>query len=134
MISIKTFKKLKCVKLRDYFSWALELTDASFLGSTSSNKPPNSKEDLKQDLYYQSWQKSYANNRRKPLEFQEEEHIFLKVTPTMGIGRAKKVRKLFPRFIGPFQILKRVGPIAYQIVVRPNLSNIYNVFHVSQLR
>ena len=85
-------------------------------------------------LTAQSRQKSYADKRRKPLEFQEGEHVFLKITPTTGIGRAMKVRKLSPRFLGPFQILKRVGSVAYQMALPPNLSNLHDVFHVSQLR
>ena len=50
------------------------------------------------------------------------------------VGRALKFRKLTPRFIGPFQILKRIGPMAYQIALPPSLSNLHNIFHVSQLR
>ncbi|XP_016178336.1 uncharacterized protein LOC107620724 [Arachis ipaensis] len=82
----------------------------------------------------QSRQKSYADQRRKPLEFQEGDHVFLKITPTTGVGRALKVRKLSPRYLGPFQILRRVGKSAYQLALPPNLSRLHNVFHVSQLR
>ena len=81
-------------------------------------------------LTAQSRQKSYANYRRKPLEFQEGDHIFLRVTPTTKIGRAIKVKKLGPRFIGPFQILRRIGPVAYQIALPPNLSNCLGICHV----
>ncbi|XP_073223391.1 uncharacterized protein [Cicer arietinum] len=82
----------------------------------------------------QSRQKSYHDKRRKNLEFQEGDHVFLRVTPTTGVGRALKMRKLTPRFIGPYQILKRVGNVAYQIALPPSLSNLHSVFHVSQLR
>ena len=82
----------------------------------------------------QSRQKSYADKRRKPLEFSEGEHVFLKVTSTTGIGRALRARKLHSRYIGPFQILQKVGPVAYRLALPPNLSNLHNVFHVSQLR
>ena len=85
-------------------------------------------------LTAQSRQKSYADKRRKPLEFEEGDHIFLRITPTTGVGRSIKVKKLSPRFLGPFQILKRVGPVAYQIALPPQLSNLHDVFHVSQLR
>ncbi|XP_020208256.1 uncharacterized protein LOC109793202 [Cajanus cajan] len=61
----------------------------------------------------QSRQKSYADKRRKPLEFLEGEHIFLKVTLTTGVGRAIQAKKLNPKFIGSYQILKRIGPVAY---------------------
>ena len=60
--------------------------------------------------------------------------MFLKITPTTGIGRAIKVGKLSPCFIGPFQILKQIGSIAYQVALPPHLSNLHNVFHISQLR
>ncbi|RZB69146.1 hypothetical protein D0Y65_038775 [Glycine soja] len=82
----------------------------------------------------QSRQKSYHDKRRKDLEFEVGDHVFLRVTPWTGVGRALKSRKLTPRFIGPFQILKTVGPVAYQIALPPSLSNLHNVFHVSQLR
>nr|KYP35245.1 Retrovirus-related Pol polyprotein from transposon 17.6 [Cajanus cajan] len=82
----------------------------------------------------QSRQKSYADKRRKPLEFAEGEHVFLKVTPTSSVGRALKVRKLTPRFVGPYEIIQRVGPIAYRLALPPSLSNLHDVFHVSQLR
>ena len=82
----------------------------------------------------QSRQKSYADQRRKPLEFSEGDHVFLKVTPITGIGRAIKSKKLTPKFVGPYQILKRVGPVAYQVALPPHLANLHDVFHVSQLR
>ncbi|XP_050891009.1 uncharacterized protein LOC127096490 [Lathyrus oleraceus] len=82
----------------------------------------------------QSKHKSYENQRRRPLEFQEGDHVFFKVTPTTGVGRTLKSKKLSPKFIGPFQILKRAGPVAYEIVLPLNLANLHSVFHVSQLR
>nr|KYP37201.1 hypothetical protein KK1_041619 [Cajanus cajan] len=78
-----------------------------------------------------SRQKSYADKRRKPLEFSKGEHVFLKVTPTSGVGRALKARKLTPRFVGPYQIIQRVGLVAYRLALPPSLSNLLNVFHVS---
>ena len=54
--------------------------------------------------------------------------------PTTGIGRVLKSRKLTPRFIGPYQITRRIGAAAYEIALPPHLSNLHNVFHVSQLR
>jgi len=82
----------------------------------------------------QSRQKSYADKRRRPLEFDESDHVFLRVTPTMGVGRVLKSRKLTPRFIGPYQITRRISPAAYEIALPPHLTNLHNVFHVSQLR
>ncbi|XP_025674190.1 uncharacterized protein [Arachis hypogaea] len=84
-------------------------------------------------LEAQSHQKSYTNRRRKPLEFEKGENVFLKVTPTTGIGRSIKIKKLNPRYIGPFEIPKRIGPVACRIALPPYLSNLHDVFHVSQL-
>ena len=64
----------------------------------------------------QSRQKSYVDHGRRPLEFEVKEHVFLRVTQTTGVGRAIKSKKLTPKFIGPYQIIRRVGPLAYQIV------------------
>ncbi|XP_072064472.1 uncharacterized protein [Arachis hypogaea] len=85
-------------------------------------------------LTTKSRQKSYPDQRRKPLKFEVGEHVFLRVTPTTGIGRAIKTKKLNPRYIGPFEILRRFGLVAYQVALPPHLSNLHDVFHVSQLR
>ncbi|XP_014521832.1 uncharacterized protein LOC106778387 [Vigna radiata var. radiata] len=82
----------------------------------------------------QSRQKSYADKRRRPLEFEEGDHVFLRVTPTTGVGRAIRTRKLTPKFFGPYEILRRIGPVAYELALPPSLANLHNVFHVSQLR
>jgi len=82
----------------------------------------------------QSRQKSYANQRRIPLEFEPKDHVFLRITPTTGVGRAIRSKKLSLKFIGPYQILRRIGPVAYEIALPPPLANLHSVFHVSQLR
>jgi len=82
----------------------------------------------------QDRQKCYADRRRTPLEFAEGDHVFLRVVPTTGVGRVLRTKKLTPKFVGPYQILKRVGPVAYQIALPPHLSRLHDVFHVSQLR
>nr|XP_025619033.1 uncharacterized protein LOC112710828 [Arachis hypogaea] len=87
-----------------------------------------------QMLVAQSRQKSYADQRRKPLEFKEIEHVFLNITPTTGMGRAIKTKKLNPHYIGPFEIWKRIGSVAYRIALLPHLSNLHNVFNVLQLQ
>ncbi|XP_017420250.2 uncharacterized protein LOC108330267 [Vigna angularis] len=82
----------------------------------------------------QSRQKSYADRRRKPLEFAAGDHVFLRVTPTTGVGRVIRARKLSPRYLGPYQILKCIGSVAYEVVMPPQLANLHPVFHFSQLR
>jgi hypothetical protein len=85
-------------------------------------------------LTAQSRQKNYADKRRRNLEFSVGDNVFLKVSPTKGIFRFGKKGKLSPRFIGPFEILERVGVVAYRLALPPNLSSIHPVFHVSMLR
>ncbi|GAU25740.1 hypothetical protein TSUD_216710 [Trifolium subterraneum] len=82
----------------------------------------------------QSRQKSYHDKKRKDVEFQEGDHVFLRVTSTTGVGRALKSKKLTSKFIGPYQISERIGKVAYRIALPITLSNLHDVFHVSQLR
>jgi len=82
----------------------------------------------------QSRQKAYADRRRRPLEFEAGEHVFLRVTRTTGVGRAIRSWKLSPKFLGPYQILRRIGLMAYEIALPPQLANLHPVFHVSHLR
>ena len=82
----------------------------------------------------QSRQKSYADRRRRPLEFEPGEKVFLKISPTKRITRFRKRGKLNPRFIGPFEILERVGKVAYRLALPPSLSGVHDIFHVSMLR
>ena len=85
-------------------------------------------------LTAQSQQKSYADRRRRPLEFEVGDHVFLKVMPKRGVVRFGKWGKLSPRYIGPFEVLERVGTVAYRLALPPNLSGVQAVFHVSMLR
>jgi hypothetical protein len=82
----------------------------------------------------QTRQKSYADNQRRPLEFEEGDHVYLKVSPLRGMRRFKVKGKLSPRFIGPFKIFRRVGEMAYQLELHDHLSDVHDVFHVSQLK
>ncbi|KAL0534776.1 hypothetical protein IC582_029069 [Cucumis melo] len=82
----------------------------------------------------QSRQKSYADVRRKDLEFEVGDKVFLKVAPMRGVLRFERRGKLSPRFVGPFEILERIGPVAYRLALPPSLSTVHDVFHVSMLR
>jgi hypothetical protein len=82
----------------------------------------------------QTRQRSYADNRRRPLEFEERNHVYLKVSPLHGMRRFKIKDKLSPHFIGPFRVFRRVGEMAYQLELSDNLCDVHNVFHVSQLK
>ena len=84
-------------------------------------------------LMAQSRQKSYTDRRRQPLEFEVGDHVFLKVMPKRGVVWFGKRGKLLSRYIGPFEILERVGTVAYRLALPPSLSGVYEVFHVSML-
>ncbi|KAL6277398.1 hypothetical protein ACE6H2_020999 [Prunus campanulata] len=82
----------------------------------------------------QDRQKSYADNRSKDLEFAVGDWVFLKLSPWKGVMRFGKRGKLSPRYIGPYEITERVGPVAYRLALPSELSRIHDVFHVSMLR
>ncbi|GJS84993.1 putative reverse transcriptase domain-containing protein [Tanacetum coccineum] len=79
-------------------------------------------------------QKSYADNRRKPLEFEVGDRVMLKVSLWKGVIRFGKKGKLAPRYVGPFEILERIGPVAYQLRLPEELSGVHDTFHVSNLK
>lgn len=82
----------------------------------------------------QGRQKSYADNHRKPLEFQVGDRVFLKVSPWKGTVWFGKRGKLSPRYVGPFKITERIGPVAYKLDLPKKLSAIHDTFHVSNLK
>ncbi|XP_019157355.1 PREDICTED: uncharacterized protein LOC109153914 [Ipomoea nil] len=82
----------------------------------------------------QDRQKSYADLGRKPAEFSVGEKVWLKVSPTRGVMRFGKKGKLSARFIGPYDILERVGNLAYRLALPMELERVHNAFHVSQLK
>ena len=78
-------------------------------------------------------QKSYANLKRKDIEFEVGDKVFLKASPWKKILHFGRKGKPSPRFIGPYQILERVGPVAYRLALHLELSKLHDVFHVSML-
>ena len=85
-------------------------------------------------LAAQSRQKEYADRKVRNLDFMEGEQVLLKVSPMKGVMRFGKRGKLSPRYIGPFEVLKRVGDVAYELALPPRLSGVHPVFHVSMLK
>ncbi|GKD72461.1 hypothetical protein Tco_1330743 [Tanacetum coccineum] len=79
-------------------------------------------------------QKSYVDYRRKPLEFEVGDRVLLKVTPWKGVVRFGKKGKLASRYVGPFEILERIGFVAYRLRLPEELSSVYDTFHVSNLK
>ena len=72
--------------------------------------------------------------RRRPLKFEVEDHVFLKVMPKGGVVRFNKRGKLSPMFIGPFEMLEGIGIVVYRLTLPPDMSGVHEVFHVSMLR
>ncbi|GJY78997.1 DNA helicase [Tanacetum coccineum] len=79
-------------------------------------------------------EKSFADKHRRTLDFEPSDHVFLMVSPWKGVHRLGIKGKLSPRFIGPFEVLERVGEVAYRLALPLALSHMHNVFHVSTLR
>ncbi|GKC78440.1 putative reverse transcriptase domain-containing protein [Tanacetum coccineum] len=116
-------------------SWDAKIREGSLIGpelvQETTNKVVIIKEKLKAARDHQ---KSYADNRRKPLEFKVGDRVMLKVSPWKGVVRFGKKGKLAPRYVGPFEILKRIGPVAYRLRLSEELSGVHDTFHVSNLK
>jgi len=82
----------------------------------------------------QAHPKSYADKRRKPIEFTVGDLVYIKVSPMKGVQRFGVKRKLAPHYVGPYQILERKGDVAYKVQLPVELRAIFPVFHVSQLK
>ncbi|KAL5539960.1 hypothetical protein UlMin_045183 [Ulmus minor] len=121
-------------KCRSPIHWD-EVGERKLLGPEIVQKTVDIVEKIRQRMKTaQSRQKSYADRRRKPLDFAIGDKVFLKVAPMKGVMRFGKRGKLSPRFVGPFEILERIGDLAYRVALPPAMSGIHNVFHVSMLR
>ncbi|GJT06527.1 putative reverse transcriptase domain-containing protein [Tanacetum coccineum] len=79
-------------------------------------------------------QKSYADLKRKPMNFQVGNKVMLKVSPWKGVVHFGKRGKLNPRYVGPFKVLEKVGSVAYKLELPKELSRVHNMFHVTNLK
>ncbi|GJS24036.1 hypothetical protein Tco_0452668 [Tanacetum coccineum] len=115
-------------------SWA-KIGESSLIGpelvQETTDKVVLIKEKLKAARNHQ---KSYVDNRRKPLEFEVGDRVMLKVSPWKGVIRFWKKGTLAPRYVGPFEILERIGPVAYRLRLPEELSGVHDTFHVSNLK
>ncbi|GJR00446.1 hypothetical protein Tco_0523430 [Tanacetum coccineum] len=82
----------------------------------------------------QDQQKSYANRKRKPIEFEVRDRVMFKVSPWKGVVRFGKRGKLNPRYVGPFKVMAKVGKVAYRLELPQELSRVPHTFHVSNLK
>jgi len=82
----------------------------------------------------QARQKSYTDRRRRPLEFEVGDFVYLKVSPMKGVNRFGMKRKLAPRYVGPYQIMEKSGKVAYKVQLPFEMRAIFPIFHVSHLK
>ena len=133
-IKMAPFEALYGRPCRSPLCWT-EVGETVLLGPDYIQETTEKIKLIKQHLLTaQTRQRNYADRRRRPLEFMVGDFVFLKVSPRKGVQRFGKSGKLAPRFVGPFEILERIGEVAYKVALPPQLSNIHNVFHVSMLR
>nr|GEU67896.1 hypothetical protein [Tanacetum cinerariifolium] len=81
-----------------------------------------------------AWAESYADHQRKPLEFSVSDKVLLKMSPMKGVVRFSKRSKLSSRYVRPFEIVERVGPVAYRLRLPQELVGVHDMFHVSNLK
>ncbi|GJW32793.1 putative reverse transcriptase domain-containing protein [Tanacetum coccineum] len=133
-IKAAPFEALYERKCRSPVCWS-EVGDAQLTGPEMIRETTEMIVQIKNRLLAaRSRHKSYADVRRKPLEFEVGDKVMLKVSPWKGVVRFGKRGKLSPRYIGPFKILSRVGPEAYKLELPRELQGIHNTFHVSNLK
>ncbi|GJX58939.1 putative reverse transcriptase domain-containing protein [Tanacetum coccineum] len=122
---------LHCYKLLCKFSPYGDTTLRGWQHIPTTDKIVQIKERLKTA---RDRQKSYVDNRRKPLEFSVGDKVLLKVSPRKGVVCFGKRRKISPRYVGPFEIVERVGPVAYRLRLPQELVGVHDIFHVSNLK
>ncbi|GKB21249.1 putative reverse transcriptase domain-containing protein [Tanacetum coccineum] len=133
-IKAAPFEELYGRKCRSPVCW-VEVRDVQLIGPEIIHETTEKIVQIRQCLQdARDRQISYANVRRKPLEFQVGDRVMLKVSPRKGVIRFRKRGKLNPRYIRPFKIRKRVGPVAYILELPEELSNVHSTFHVSNLK
>ncbi|KAI3783483.1 hypothetical protein L1987_42567 [Smallanthus sonchifolius] len=133
-IKAAPFEALYRYKCRSPLCWA-EVGDSQLTGPELVHETSEKIMQIRNRMAAaRDHQKSYADKRRKPLEFQVGDKVQLKVSPWKGVIRFGKRGKLNPRYVGPFEIVKRIGPVAYQLNLLDEFNGVHNVFHVSNLK
>ncbi|GKA78792.1 putative reverse transcriptase domain-containing protein, partial [Tanacetum coccineum] len=133
-IKCAPFEALYGRKCRSPVIWA-EVGESQLIGPEIVQETTEKIFQIKERLKTaRSRQKSYADKRRKPLEFKVGDRVLLKVSPWKGVVRFGKKGKLAPRYVGPFEIVECVGPVAYRLRLPQELSCIHDTFHVSNLK
>ncbi|GJS86373.1 putative reverse transcriptase domain-containing protein, partial [Tanacetum coccineum] len=133
-IKAAPFEALYGRKCRSPVCWA-EVGEAQLTGPDLIQETTEKIIQIKQRIQAaRDRQKSYADLKRKPMEFQVGDRVMLKVSPWKGVVRFGKRGKLNPRYVGPFEVLEKVGSVAYKLELPQELSRVHNTFHVSNLK
>ncbi|GJU55688.1 putative reverse transcriptase domain-containing protein [Tanacetum coccineum] len=133
-IKAAPFEALYGRKCRSPVCWT-EVGEAQILGPELIQETTERIVQIKQRMQAaRDRQKSYADLKRKPMEFQVGDKVMLKVSPWKGVVRFGKRGKLNPRYVGPFKVLGKVGEVAYKLELPEELSRVHNTFHVSNLK
>nr|GEZ95602.1 putative reverse transcriptase domain-containing protein [Tanacetum cinerariifolium] len=133
-IKAAPFKALYGRKCRSPVCWT-EVGEAQILGPELIQETTEKIVQIKQRMQAaRDRQKTYADLKRKPMEFQVGDKVMLKVSPWKGVVRFGKREKLNPRYVGPFKVLKRIRDVAYKLDLPEELSRVHNTFHVSNFK
>ncbi|GKE08549.1 putative reverse transcriptase domain-containing protein [Tanacetum coccineum] len=133
-IKAAPFEALYGRKCRSPVCWA-EVGEAQLTGPDLIQETTEKIIQIKQRIQAaRDRQKSYADLKRKPMEFQVGDRVMLKVSPWKGVVRFGKRGKLNPRYVGPFKVLEKIGSVAYKLELPQELSRVHNTFHVSNLK
>nr|GEX50711.1 putative reverse transcriptase domain-containing protein [Tanacetum cinerariifolium] len=133
-IKAAPFEALYRRKCRSPICWA-EVGDAQLTGLEIIHETTENIIQIKSRIQAtRDRQKSYADLKRKPMDFQVGDRVMLKVSPWKGVVRFGKRGKLNPRYIGPFKVLSKVGDVAYRLELQQQLSRVHNTFHVLNLK
>ncbi|GJS90881.1 putative reverse transcriptase domain-containing protein [Tanacetum coccineum] len=133
-IKAAPFEALYGRKCRSPVCWT-EVGEAQILGPELIQETTEKIVQIKQRMQAaRDRQKSYADLKRKPMEFQVGDKVMLKVSPWKGVVHFGKRGKLNPRYVGPFKVLEKVGEVAYKLELPEELSRVHNTFHVSNLK
>ncbi|GJV70634.1 reverse transcriptase domain-containing protein [Tanacetum coccineum] len=133
-IKAAPFEALYGRKCRSPVCWT-EVGEAQILGPELIQETTEKIVQIKQRMQAaRDRQKSYADLKHKPMEFQVGDKVMLKVSPWKGVVRFGKRGKLNPRYVRPFKVLEKVGEVAYKLELPEELSRVHNTFHVSNLK
>ncbi|GJZ54505.1 putative reverse transcriptase domain-containing protein [Tanacetum coccineum] len=133
-IKAAPFEALYGRKCRSPVCWT-EVGEAQILGPELIQETTKKIVQIKQRMQAaRDRQKSYADLKRKPMEFQVEDKVMLKVSPWKGVVRFDKRGKLNPKYVGPFKVLEKVGEVSYKLELPEQMSRVHNTFHVSNLK